>query len=165
VTSSGQRLHDAKVRDKNSRARKILRCRTGRPVASPPSHFGKHVHATSRGTSGKLFWTLSKAIIRQARSKQDSRTRRQVWSASVAHSESHCRRRSKKNVSCQSQLPGGEKSSREIPRRSRHADRQHGDGTSSCWSWADIERLFTAEWEIGGPATPAHASPAFVVDE
>jgi hypothetical protein len=30
-------------------------------------------------------------------------------------------------------------------------------GTISSWSWADIEDLLSAEWEIGGAATPTGA--------
>ena len=40
-----------------------------------------------------------------------------------------------------------------------------GNGTTPSWSWADIEGLLSAEWEIGGPATPAHMSRALVAHE
>ena len=33
------------------------------------------------------------------------------------------------------------------------------------WSWADIESLLSAEWEIGGSATPADLSRALVAGE
>ena len=38
-------------------------------------------------------------------------------------------------------------------------------GTTPSWSWADIEFLLSAEWEIGGSATPAHVSRGLVAGE
>jgi hypothetical protein len=37
-----------------------------------------------------------------------------------------------------------------------------GIAVAPSWSWADIEGLLSAEWEIGGSATPALVSRALV---
>ena len=38
-------------------------------------------------------------------------------------------------------------------------------GTTPSWTWADIEDVLSAEWEIGGPATPTNAIRGLVADK
>ena len=38
-------------------------------------------------------------------------------------------------------------------------------GTTPSWSWADIEDVLSAEWEIGGLAMPTDAIRALVAGE
>ena len=38
-------------------------------------------------------------------------------------------------------------------------------GTTPSWTWADIEEVLSAEWEIGGSAMPTEAIRALVAGE
>ena len=38
-------------------------------------------------------------------------------------------------------------------------------GTTPSWTWADIEDVLSAEWEIGGSAMPTDAIRGLVADE
>ena len=38
-------------------------------------------------------------------------------------------------------------------------------GTTPSWTWADIEDVLSAEWEIGGSALPTDAIRALIADE
>jgi hypothetical protein len=38
-------------------------------------------------------------------------------------------------------------------------------GTTPSWTWADIEDVLSAEWEIGGSALPTDAIGGLVADE
>jgi hypothetical protein len=38
-------------------------------------------------------------------------------------------------------------------------------GTTPSWTWADIEDVLSAEWEIGGSAIPTDAIRGLVADE